>query len=415
MGLKQKLKEVEEAKEVIMKENASLKLSVSGVQDKIRASKSTEADSKKETEFLRKRVKELELREKQMQSQIDESEKNNLMSKERLKMEGQKQSMSTKEWNSQLEDYRRRVSLLEAELSKTQKSMNLRDRDIQDLRNSTQEQIDEIAALKVKLSEVRALNANMELLIGNQQDKINKIKSDYDPLKMSTNSLLECNGNAINQEYLPSEYNCISPMVNSEFDKSTFDEKKLEKSMPRDAQESQIRAQNDLGICRKSMAEKDLQMTTLQDKYDRLLMKQIEKEDCMYSFNKRNSISSIDKMKEKQGVGGSLSQNEIKQKDNYEDFHNSCEMTFAEKLRETNERLNRQQKEIMSKNYSTKEDNDLTEQDKNKTINLKDIAEQIESCQNKVQTFDSKLYKERSAKNKKKERHSSSNKSKKSS
>jgi chromosome segregation ATPase len=77
-----------------------------------------------------------------------------------------------------MDDYKRRTSILENELNKTQKNLAIRERDIYDLKNSTQEYIDEIAALKVKLSEVRALNANMELLINGQQDRINALKTN---------------------------------------------------------------------------------------------------------------------------------------------------------------------------------------------------------------------------------------------
>lgn len=77
-----------------------------------------------------------------------------------------------------MDDYKRRTSILENELNKTQKNLAIRERDIYDLKNCTQEYIDEIAALKVKLSEVRALNANMELLINGQQDRINALKTN---------------------------------------------------------------------------------------------------------------------------------------------------------------------------------------------------------------------------------------------
>jgi chromosome segregation ATPase len=77
-----------------------------------------------------------------------------------------------------MEDYKRRTSILENELNKTQKNLSIRERDIYDIKNSMQEYIDEIASLKVKLSEVRALNANMELLINGQQDRINSLKTN---------------------------------------------------------------------------------------------------------------------------------------------------------------------------------------------------------------------------------------------
>jgi len=97
-----------------------------------------------------------------------------------------------------------------------------------------------------------------------------------------------------------------------------------------------------------------------------------------------------------------------------EDFDNACEISFAEKLRETNERLDRQQKQIMRQDYSNTTDltKQLDEYDKNKTINLKEIADQIELCQNNVQKTNLNLSKEKSAKSKKKERLSTSNKSK---
>lgn len=122
-----------------------------------------------------------------------------------------------------------------------------------------------------------------------------------------------------------------------------------------------------MSTLKKTVAEKDNQMAILQEKYDRLLLKQIEKEERKCALKE-----PADKTFQKYTVSQA--------QDN--EFIDVCNISFADKLRDTNERLNKRQKEIMNKDYRNSKNMQITELEKNKTINLKEITEQLENYQN---------------------------------